>query len=276
MTTTQHLTIGEFSSLSRISIRMLRHYDEHGLLRPDSVDQATGYRRYLPEQLADAAQIRRLRDVGFSVSAIAAVIATADEEAYRRALTLQRASLLRERDGVEERLVLIDQLIRSKENAMDAITVSHTTVPAARVVALRGVIPTYTDEGLLWQRFMPELGRQSVQPIGPGGVIEHDGEYRESDPDVSVWVPVGADVTVAEPLEIIDLPEQAAVVATIVGPYSLITEAHSRIAEYAQAKGLTLADGGPRAPVGDRNRNRYLTEPGTPGDPVTEVIMPLA
>ena len=60
MTTTQHLTIGEFSSLSRISIRMLRHYDEHGLLRPDSVDPASGYRRYLPGQLADAAQIRRL------------------------------------------------------------------------------------------------------------------------------------------------------------------------------------------------------------------------
>ena len=59
MTTTQHLTIGEFSSLSRISIRMLRHYDEHGLLRPDSVDQATGYRRYLPEQLADAAQMQK-------------------------------------------------------------------------------------------------------------------------------------------------------------------------------------------------------------------------
>ena len=31
------LKIGEFSRLSRISIRMLRHYDEAGILKPQSV-----------------------------------------------------------------------------------------------------------------------------------------------------------------------------------------------------------------------------------------------
>lgn len=30
--------IGEFSKLSRISIRMLRHYDEIGLLVPEHID----------------------------------------------------------------------------------------------------------------------------------------------------------------------------------------------------------------------------------------------
>ena len=38
------LKIGDFSKLSRISIRMLRHYDEIGLLVPESIDSATGYR----------------------------------------------------------------------------------------------------------------------------------------------------------------------------------------------------------------------------------------
>ena len=38
--------IGEFSKLSRISIRMLRHYDEIGLLVPEETDPWTGYRRY--------------------------------------------------------------------------------------------------------------------------------------------------------------------------------------------------------------------------------------
>lgn len=38
------LKIGEFSKLSRISIRMLRHYDEAGILKPQSVDSVTGYR----------------------------------------------------------------------------------------------------------------------------------------------------------------------------------------------------------------------------------------
>ena len=40
------LKIGEFSKLSRVSIRMLRHYDELGLLAPQSIDPFTGYRYY--------------------------------------------------------------------------------------------------------------------------------------------------------------------------------------------------------------------------------------
>ena len=45
------LKIGEFSRLSRISIRMLRHYDEAGILKPQSVDPVTGYRFYGEQQL---------------------------------------------------------------------------------------------------------------------------------------------------------------------------------------------------------------------------------
>ena len=38
------LKIGDFSKLSRISIRMLRHYDELGLLTPETIGPFTGYR----------------------------------------------------------------------------------------------------------------------------------------------------------------------------------------------------------------------------------------
>lgn len=65
------MTIGEFSGLSRLSIRMLRHYDAHGLLTPAEVG-FTGHRRYADSQLADAALIRRLRDVGFGVAGTSA------------------------------------------------------------------------------------------------------------------------------------------------------------------------------------------------------------
>ena len=36
------LSIGEFSRLSQISVRMLRHYDEHGVLHPTRVDPWSG------------------------------------------------------------------------------------------------------------------------------------------------------------------------------------------------------------------------------------------
>jgi len=44
--------IGDFSKLSRVSIKTLRHYDEMGLLKPVEVDRFTGYRYYEFDQLA--------------------------------------------------------------------------------------------------------------------------------------------------------------------------------------------------------------------------------
>ena len=63
------LKIGEFSKLSRVSVRMLRHYDEVGLLAPSEVDPMTGYRYYSEQQLITAGRIAALRALGFGLSA---------------------------------------------------------------------------------------------------------------------------------------------------------------------------------------------------------------
>ena len=62
------LKIGEFSKLSRVSVRMLRHYDEVGLLAPSEVDSMTGYRYYSERQLITAGRIAALRALGFGLS----------------------------------------------------------------------------------------------------------------------------------------------------------------------------------------------------------------
>ena len=64
------LKIGDFSKLSRVSVRMLRHYDEIGLLRPAETDPANGYRYYSAAQLETAERIRVLKDRGFGLSVI--------------------------------------------------------------------------------------------------------------------------------------------------------------------------------------------------------------
>lgn len=69
------LKIGEFSKLSRVSIRMLRHYDELGLLAPQSIDPFTGYRYYGEDQLPMAGQICALKDMGFGLAEVKAILA---------------------------------------------------------------------------------------------------------------------------------------------------------------------------------------------------------
>jgi DNA-binding transcriptional MerR regulator/uncharacterized protein with PQ loop repeat len=68
-------SIGEFARHGRVSVRMLRHYDAIGLLRPASVDRDNGYRFYQASQLADLNRIIALKDLGFTLQQVQAILA---------------------------------------------------------------------------------------------------------------------------------------------------------------------------------------------------------
>jgi DNA-binding transcriptional MerR regulator len=67
-------SIGEFARHGRVSVRMLRHYDAIGLLRPACVDPASGYRFYQASQLAQLNRVVALKDLGFSLQQVQAII----------------------------------------------------------------------------------------------------------------------------------------------------------------------------------------------------------
>ena len=88
------LKIGEFSKLSRVSVRMLRHYDEVGLLAPSEVDPMTGYRYYSERQLITAGRIAALRALGFGLSDTRELLRLYDDRAALDArLAAQRTRL---------------------------------------------------------------------------------------------------------------------------------------------------------------------------------------
>ena len=51
MTETRLIRIGEFSTLTRLSVRMLRYYDANGVLSPAATDDFTGHRFYASSQV---------------------------------------------------------------------------------------------------------------------------------------------------------------------------------------------------------------------------------
>jgi DNA-binding transcriptional MerR regulator len=69
------LNIGEFARLGQVSPRMLRHYDELGLLAPERVDPDSGYRFYSVHQLSQLHRIVALRDIGFGLEQIREMLA---------------------------------------------------------------------------------------------------------------------------------------------------------------------------------------------------------
>jgi DNA-binding transcriptional MerR regulator len=64
------LAIGDFSRMTHLSVKALRHYHDVGLLEPAEVDPASGYRFYEPSQVPIAQVIRRLRDLGMPLDDI--------------------------------------------------------------------------------------------------------------------------------------------------------------------------------------------------------------
>jgi len=68
------LTIGEFSKMTYLSVKALRHYHDVGLLTPDMVDPATGYRRYASSQVTTAQAIRRFRDLDMPLDDVRRVL----------------------------------------------------------------------------------------------------------------------------------------------------------------------------------------------------------
>ncbi len=65
------LKIGDFSRLSRVSVKALRYYDELGLLKPVEIDRFTGYRYYSVAQLPRLHRILVFKELGFSLEQIA-------------------------------------------------------------------------------------------------------------------------------------------------------------------------------------------------------------
>ncbi|WP_446665063.1 MerR family transcriptional regulator [Flexivirga sp. B27] len=279
--TSKLMSIGEFSGATRISVRMLRYYDANDVLTPADVDPVTGYRRYDARQLAIASRIRRLRDSGFGVSAIGALLDSVGTPAFDRALQMQRRTLVDDVAAARDRLRALDRMLaessNAKESAMSDITVELVDLPATTVVSLRGTVASYAAEGTLWADFMPAIGAQQPPIIGPGGCIEHDGEFREADVTESVFLPVPPGTTAAEPLTVLDLPARRAVVARAVGPYGeAITAAHEAIARFVADNDLHVAYAADD--VATHGFNIYDTDPSStkPEDSVTRVHVPVS
>ena len=68
------VSIGEFAALTRLSIKALRHYDDHGLLTPAHVDPVSSYRYYRRNQRNRAILIGDLRRVDVPLAVIAQIL----------------------------------------------------------------------------------------------------------------------------------------------------------------------------------------------------------
>ena len=267
------LKIGDFSKISRVSIRMLRHYDELGLLRPVKIDPDTGYRYYQESQLPIAGRINALKDMGFGLAAIGEILHSGGEnEMLERHLRLKQAELLELSQQTAYRLRLLDTALeRLRKDEPMKYDVTIKTIPQRYSAAVRQVIPNYEQEGMLWKILMEETAGLHLVHSDPCYccAVFHDKEFKERDVDVEVTMDLKGSYSDTEHVHFRTLPEVTVASATCKGSYDLIDEVNAAVCAWIAANGYTF--NGPMF-------NIYHVSPHETDDPneyVTEVCYPV-
>ena len=267
------LKIGDFSKLSRVSIRMLRHYDEIGLLTPAETDRFTGYRYYSETQLLTAARITSLRDMGFGLAAIAEILKCCDDpQKLEKCLSVKRAELRAEIEDAGQQLRLLDTaMTRLRKEPEMNYDVTIKEVPERTVASVRGIIPDYPHEHDLWMTLMKEtepLHISYADPCYPAAIF-HDNDYKESDVDVEVQKAVRGSYPDTANVKFRTAPAVRCASVVFKGGYEQIGEVYEAVASWVRDNGYAFD--GPYF-------NIYHVNPDTaksPDDYVTEVCCPV-
>lgn len=193
------LTISEFSRLSHVSPRMLRHYDALGLLRPETVGE-NGYRYYLQEQLSTLIRIQQLSGYGFSLREIGPMLALEDEALLNR-LRRQQAILQKELEGKKNLLRQLEMDILRLEGAEIMENQYHVVLledPEQKVFSIRKVVGANQFHAL-FAELRQEAAARGLTQAGPIQMLYHDPNFCREGTDVEVQMAVaqaGPGVTV--------------------------------------------------------------------------------
>ncbi|MFF0152997.1 MerR family transcriptional regulator [Micromonospora sp. NPDC005203] len=218
-------TIGDFARLGRVSVRMLRHYDSIGLLRPAVVDRHTGYRFYRADQLRRLNRVIALKELGLTLEQVRVIVDDAvDVVELRGMLRLRRTQLEEQLAADAARLVAVEARLRmiESEGTMSTQDVVLKEIAAVRVAEVTAVAPSYQSQdigpviGPLYPELFRRLADAGITPTGPTVAWYEpavDGEGEAVLVHAGVIVAVG--VSTRLDVEVRDLPALGAA-ATIV------------------------------------------------------------
>jgi len=263
------LKIGDFSKLSRITIRMLRHYDEIDLLKPQTVDKWTGYRYYDEAQLLTANKIQLLKNLGFGLSAIKELLIHLNNcSETEKFLNLKRQELFAQENELRERIKLIDSTIKNlkQEGIFMNYVVNLKTISELYVASVRKIIDKYENEGQLWSLLMPELAKQKCKETTPcyPMAVYHDKGFVEKDADVEVRFAVVGNYKDANEVKFKTIPAVDVAACVFKGGYEQIARVNEAIARWANENGYEFNGAAfwiyHKSPYETKNPEEFVTE----------------
>jgi len=272
------LKIGVLAQISRVSIKMLRHYDEMGLLRPVFVDDSSGYRYYSLEQLPQAHRIIALKDLGFSLEQIALLlIRKLPPEQLRRILSQKQEELSQQVREDQARLERVEARLRQidQEGKMSDYEVVLKKIEPMLIAGISEVVPEGEQVTPVYYRIFTEffeyVSEQGIDMSGRQLSVDTclDCGWKVNDAEVTIEAAVQLDQPSPETerVHVHTLPAVEVMACTIHhGDYDLLNQAYEALLRWTEANGYEV-DG--------TNRHLYLQTGDTAEDNITEVQFPV-
>ena len=217
-----------FSKINRITTKALRHWDEIGLLKPEKVEDWTGYRYYSSRQLPRVHRILTLKQMGLSLNEIKEIIDK--NESIDLYLRLKEHELEEDLERTETRLRQL-KVYRSriKGDSMIKYDPIVKSLPGVIVASMRTIAPGYDSYFEIMPKMGDEMRRQKAVCAEPPYcfTIYHDGEYKEKDIDIEACEAVADFREDSEMVKYKRIaPVEKALCVLHKGPYSALGEAY--------------------------------------------------
>ncbi|MFL8712219.1 MerR family transcriptional regulator [Clostridioides sp. GD02377] len=263
--------IGEVSKLTQISIRMLRYYDELGILKPAEIDKYTGYRLYSVEQISTLQKIVLLRDSKFSVAEISNILHNWDDEFVIQELNRKKNEIQKEIQQEKQRINKIDKFIETLKCDKDEIrhNVVFKKIPSYKIISLREIIPDYFYEGILWKKLSDFINEEHIEVSHQSNnniAFYHDEELTGNGVDVEVGMVVKKFGKNKSKFTYRETEEVDIMACTMVyGPYENIAGAYESFCYWLDKNSDYKMSGvnrqlGHRGEHNESNPENYLTE----------------
>ena len=234
------LSIGEFATVTHLSVKTLRHYHEAGLLAPYQVDPHSGYRYYSTDQVPTAQIIRRFRDLDMPVRDITRLLAV--DAADRAALITDHLARLESRlTTTAEAVGALQRLLTPDPPRLEVL---HRREPARRVTAVVGQV---TREGILtwYSEAMDEIDAAAAaagaRPAGPPGGHFDNALFTHGSGRAAVFLPTDVDVRAGR-VAPLDLPARELALTVHRGPHDDIDVTYGALGTHLAEHAL-LVDG---------------------------------
>jgi DNA-binding transcriptional MerR regulator len=255
---TDTLTIGDFSRITHLSVKTLRHYQKVGLLDPVNVDPRTGYRSYATDQIPSAQVIRRFRDLDMPVDTVKAVLAAPDTDARNELIVAHLDRMENELEAVQAAVASLRSLLEPTSAA--AFAVEHRKVSEIVAAGIRETIPL--DQLLAW--FHGALGElyacvaaQGLRETGPGGGLFSSDLFQYERGEATLFVPVDSELQSVGRVVLLAIPAAELAVTVHDGNHTDIDVTYAELGRYVTEHELTV-----EGPV----REYYLVDGHSTGD----------